>query len=247
MARVKRIEAGTQYFWPVKHGGTAISDGALLMPGVTAETDDGVLIVASGAGADVVGSCIGAIATSESNTDVTDGNPWLLWPVSPCFPGIIMEMEYDQSDTAAVASYSAPTVTISSIEDNIDTGWIYVVGGTGAGQLGFIDTANGSVVTVETNFTTALDSTSTVIKILPLFHQLAKLNTAADKIGTDAAVGSWTCLILQNWIATLDRGAQVLRPDTGYHQNLQNLNATGRGTRFYADVCARNAGQQTTD
>lgn len=245
--RVKRTEECQQYYWPVKHSATAINDGALLMPGVTAETDDGVLIVSDGAGVDAIGAAIGAIATTEDNTDVTDGNPWLLWPVAPVFSGVVLEIDYDTGDTMAVASYSAPTLTITSLENNIDTGWIYIVSGTGAGQLGFIDVSGSGSCAVATNFTTAPDSTSTCIKILPLFHQLAKLTTTADEIGTDAAVGSWTLLVLQNWMSTVDYGAVFLRPDTGYHQNLQNLNATGRGTRFYADVCARNAGSQTVD
>lgn len=245
--RVKKSLESQNYFWPIKHSATAISDGAMLMAGATAETDLGVLIVAASSGPDCIGTLNGAIATTDDNTDVTDGDPWLVKSVTPVWPGIIVECDYDLTDTAAVASYSAPTVTITSLEDNIDTSWLYLAGGTGAGQLGFIDTSASGSCTVNTNFTTAPDNTTTVVKILRLFHQLAKLNTAADKIGTDAAAGTWTIIVLQNWITNVSRQAQYLRPDSGYHENLQNLNATGLGTRFYADIGVRNAGAMTLE
>src|SRR3990167_1481579 len=206
--RVKRKEESLQYKWPVRHGGTAIEDGALLMPGVTAETNEGAWIVASSAAADAIGTCIGKIATTEDNTDPSDGTPWLFWPVSPIFPGVVVEADYDLTDDMDVASTSTVTTTITSLEDNIDNGWLYAVSGTGAGLLAFIITSASGSCTHGT--ATAWDSTTDVIKILPLFHQLAKLNTAADKIGSDAAAGSWTIIVLQNWISNIGRVAEVL-------------------------------------
>lgn len=242
--RVKRAEQCQQYYWPVDHKGTEIVDGALLMPGVTAETDLGALIVAATAGADAIGTCIGKIATTEDNTNVAAGTPWLTWPVSPVWKGVIVEADYDLTDTMAIASMQSTTsVRVSSIEDNIDSSWLYCTSGTGAGELHYVTADDGTDLTLKSAATYA--ASATLIKILRLFHQLAKLNTAADKIGTDAAAGSWTILVLQNWLTTVDLGPVALNPTK--HDGLTGLNATGRGTRFYADIGIRNAGQNTID
>jgi hypothetical protein len=233
----------SQYFsWPVKHGGTAMVDGALLMPGVTADTDLGVLIVAATAGADAIGALQGPLATTAGNTLVT-GTVWNLRTVSPAFSGAVIRSEYDLTDTAAVASNSGTTLTITSLEDNIDTSWAYAVTGTGAGELSFLASSASGSATQKTAM--GWSSDTTVIKILRLFHQLAKLNAAADKIGTDAAAGSWTMLVLQNWIQNTVRGLEILDPTV--HDNLDGLNATGRATKFFCDLMVRNAGGYTID
>jgi hypothetical protein len=231
-----------QYFWPIKNGAAAISEGALLMAGITADTDLGVLIPATTAGTDAVGVLDQAIASTDTNTLVT-GTAWLTRPVTPCVPMLGLEVDYDQTDTMAVASTSTTTVTVTSLEDNIDTSWLYAVSGTGVGKLAYLASSAAGSATSKT--ATSWDSTTVLIKILRLFHQLAKINTTADKIGTDAGAGSWTILILQNWLANNQYGAVVLDPTK--HDNITGLNATGLGTRFYADVGVRNAGQYTID
>lgn len=230
-----------QYFWPVKHGGTTIVDGALLMAGVTAETDLGVLILATSAGADCIGLLQGQLASTVSDTLVA-GTVWNQRLIHPVTPMRVVKCQYDTSDTAAVASTSTTTVTITSLEDNIDTSYLYGVSGTGIGTLAFVATsASGSCVT---KTATGWDSTTTVIKILRLFHQLAKLNTTSDKIGTDAAAGSYTCLVLQN---TITYGGQGLEPlDPTKHDNLTGLNSYG-DLKFFAQIGVRNAGPYTID
>lgn len=240
--RVKKRIDTMSYYWPIKNTAAAIREGAALMAGVTAETDLGVLIPLTGAGADAIGVLNQPIAATDANT-LVDGTVWLTRPVTPLVPMLGLEVDYDLSDTAAVASNSGTTLTITSLEDNIDTSWIYATTGTGAGELSYLATsASGSAVQK-----TAMgwSSDTTVIKILRLFHQLAKINSTADKIGTDAAAGSWTILILQNWISNNQFGAVPLDPTK--HDNLSGLSATGLGTRFYADVGVRNAGHYTTE
>lgn len=237
-------QAGSQnYYWPVYDGGTDIPDGALLMPGVTAATDLGTLIVAATAGADAVGRLIGLRDASETTDTLVNGTAWNVDEVSPCFAGVIVRAEYDQSDTAAVASNSSTTLTITSLEDDIDTSWIYAVGGTGAGELSFLAASASGSATQKTAM--GWDSTTTVIKILRLFHQVAKLVTAADKIGTDAAAGSWTIAVLQNWIKNNSLGWAYLDPTI--HDNKSGLNATGLATKFYADLVVRNNVAHTTE
>jgi len=230
-----------QYFWPVKHGGTTIVDGALLMAGVTAETDLGLLILATSAGADVMGILQGQLASTVTDS-LAAGTVWNQRLVHPTTPMRVIRCKYDTADTAAVVSTSTTTVTITSLEDNIDTSYLYAVSGTGIGTLAFVATsASGSCVT---KTATGWDSTTTVIKILRLFHQVAKLNTTSDKIGTDAAAGSYTLLILQNTISYGGIGAEPLDPTK--HDNLTLLSNYG-DIAFHAQIAVRNSGPYTTE
>ena len=98
----------TQYYkWPVRDGGTDIPDGALLMPGVTAGTDLGVLIVAATAGADAIGVLQGLRDASETDDTVVAGTAWNTELAVPAVRGTIVRAEYDQTDTMAVASKTA--------------------------------------------------------------------------------------------------------------------------------------------
>jgi len=128
------------------------------------------------------------------------------------------------SSKADVASYSSGTVTITNLEDNIDTGFLYVVAGTGKGQLEFIKTSASGECEVESAFATDLDNTSDVVKILPLFHQLVVWTvpsaTAGTKIGTTAAAGSGRASILERYIVR-NGVTELLDPDT--HGGLADL------------------------
>lgn len=240
--RVNRRSDTQEYYWPVKNTAAAIADGALLMPGVTADTDLGVLIPATSAAADAIGTLTGPILATDTNTLVA-GTAWLVKPVSPIAPVAVVRVDYDLTDTAAVASNSGTTLTITSLEDNIDTSWAYATSGTGAGELSYLASSASGSATQKTAM--GWSSDTTVIKILRLFHPLAKLNSTSDKIGTDAAAGSWTIVVLQNYISNIARVSEVLDPTK--HDNLDGLSASGMGTRFYADVAVRNSAAYTID
>lgn len=231
------------YSWPVRDGGTAIVDGALIMPGVTADTDLGLAILATGAAADAIGTIQGARAAVAALDSNVTGTVWHLEKIAPAFDGRLMRVEYDQTDTMAVASNTTTNLVITSLEDNIDTSWTYAVTGTGIGKLSFLTSSASGSATQKTAM--GFDATTTVIKILRLFHQLAKLNTASDKIGTDAAAGSWTMTVIQNWIKNSTRAWQHLDPTV--HDNLSGLNTTGLATKFFADVLVRNTLAWTID
>ncbi len=226
---------------PVRHGGTTRNIGTLLMPGVTAETDDGVLITGATAVADAFGILKSQLASSVTDTDA-DGTAWNVRPVELLWAARVIRCEYDLTDTLVTASSSGTTITITSLEDNIDSGWIYIVAGDAIGQLVYLVTsASGSAVS-KTALSPVAAGTDTAIKILPLFHQLAKINSTADKIGTDAAVGSWTILVIQNWIR---RVGTLEALDPTKHENT-GLNSDG-SLKFFADLAVRNTAAQTTE
>lgn len=227
--------------YPVFGNASNINVGAAVMRGATPGTNQPFAILATGALADVIG-VIEVTHTSASAADDSNVGGTLYTTRSMVInPFAVFRIEYDLTDTMAVASTSGTTVTITSIEDNIDGGYVYAVSGTGAGRLAFITAADGSTVT--TKETTGWDSTTTLIKILPLWHQLVKLNSTADKIGTDAAAGSGLVTVLGSYIESDSIPHQPLDPTK--HSGLTGLNSLN--VKFSADIIFRNHALNTID
>jgi len=244
MEIIRRV-SDQQYEMPVYTTGD-INDGASLMPGVTAETDLGTLILASGAGADMVGAIPGGFDVSElGSATVTTGLTWPTRTIKPAFEAILVRAEVDKSDTMALAGdESSKTITITSLENNIDTSYLYCVSGTGIGQLRFVGTSASGSCDIAVAGSPEWDTGDTCIKIPRLFHQLVKLNATSDKIGTDAAAGSLTVCVMNTWIERNAR-KEILYPPA--HRSLSGLNASGIDVRFFVDMCMRNTAPYTID
>jgi len=217
---------------PVLVSSTA-EPGTLLMPGTTDETDKGAAIVATGAAADAIGILKEQVTTS--NDVAINGTAWSFKKVELIDRYSILQLEYDQSDTAAVASTSGTTVTITSLEDEISTSWLY---STVSKTLFFVDTSASGSCTTKT--ATGWSSSDTVIKILRIFHPLVKLNSTATGIGTDAGAGSWTVCILENWFEDTGYPPQMLDPTK--HNGITLVNP-----RFYTKLLVRNTAGHTID
>src|SRR3990167_5212582 len=141
---------------PVFANATGISAGTLLIPGVTADKDMGVLIPAPEAGTNVATKAVGIANRDIANADRTDADPdggasatfGTLEPVALIKPGDLLCIPYNTAVDISVTSYAAPTVTITSLADIWDGGWAFVndtSGEAGRGQLGYIEVgASGS-------------------------------------------------------------------------------------------------------
>lgn len=212
----------------VDGNGTDIIDGALVMAGATAGTNTSAVILATGASADAVGVMQGLHdASVDTDTTPDDGLIDIRRDVSPFVPGCTVAIEYDQSDTAIQdGGGSSTTITGTNLEDDIDGGWIYMVSGTGIGQLFYIKSSTTSTATIKSAAGTTPASSDTFIKILPIFHAKFKLNSTSDKIGTDLAVpGSplvW--VLLKNQIRYTDTAGWI-DLDPTVHHNLSGLNS----------------------
>jgi len=226
---------------PVFGAAANINEGAVVIRGATPGTDQPFAILGAGALADVLGVMAELHTNTVSGDDSNVGGTNYTRKKVIINPFAVFEAEYDQADTMAVASTSSTTVTITSIEDNIDGGYVYAVGGTGAGRLAFITAADGSTVT--TKEATGWDSTTTLIKILPLFHQVAKFNSTQDKIGTDAAAGSAAITILENYIESDSIAKVTMNPVS--HSGLTGLNSVN--VKFSAEVIFRNHAFNSVD
>jgi len=215
-----------------------IAQGAILMAGATADTDIGTYILGTGAIADSLGLLVGPYTYSATNTSNPGGTQYVFVEVELLDQYSPLWVEYDQTDTLAVASTAGTTITITSLTADIDGTWLYAVSGTGAGELAWlVSTASGSGVSKSS---TGWDSTTTCIKILNLGTQVAKINTAGTKIGTDAGAGSWTVHIFENWFEADGYPLQQLDPTK--HDNLTLSNP-----RFYSKLFVRNTAGHTTE
>ena len=219
---------------PVKHSATALVKGALLIKGATDDTDEAFAKIWVASGADIVGVLEEAAATTETDSNA-DGTAVLLKKVT-LNPDAVYLCEYDQAaaSTPSPTSSSGTTYTHSSIE-GIAGGWLYVAGGTGAGQLQWVvSDGSGSLVT-KTAFDPVLDSTSEVVKILPQFHALAELIANGSKFITQAAAGTLNVCILENFIEADNIPFQRLNP--AKHSGLTGLNS--QNVKFYSEVYFR--------
>ena len=222
-----------QMRWPVRHGGTTRNPGVCLMPGVTYGTNTGMLIASDGTGLGTAGFLKTQLLSSAGDT--SNSGVYCNWrDVELCHPFYVVQAEYDQADTMAIASMqSTSIVRVSSIEDDIDGGWLYCVSGTGIGELHYITTDDGTDLTLKSASTYI--AADTLIKLPPLFNRKVKLNSTYDKIGTDAAAGSWTARVIQNWMKYGGSQGSWMKLDPTIHDARTGLN--DKFVHFYADLC----------
>jgi hypothetical protein len=229
MEVLNNIPSSKIKYLPIDGGGSDIQNGALVGPGLTAEQDMSVWILAAADGADAIG-----IITELHDFSVTgDSTPesaaaYVNRRVVPILPGQEVGVEYDISDTVAATGASTTSVTATSLEDNLDGGWLYFPTGDAIGQLAYIIASAAGTATVDT-LTTAVASGDTFIKIMRPGKTLIKMNAARTKLGSDAAAGTWTARVIKNQIK-YDNSAvwEDLDPAKYSNKQLNGLNPVFR-------------------
>lgn len=227
---------------------TDLVSGSLLIKGVTGGTNLGTAIVSAAASADsyvgilaephiysVNGSALVAGAQHSAVIAGATGAAWFapMGGDSKIFPSRLVELvegltlcRIDYATTGVqVTNSSGTTVTVGSLEDNIDTAFLYASAGEALGQLRFVDTSAAGSCTTSNAFTT-MTSAGYVVKILPLLHGLAVLTvantTTPTKIDTTAAAGAARLIQLERHIVR-NGNDEMLDPYT--HGNLSGLNS----------------------
>jgi len=219
---------------PIDGAGSDIPAGALITMGVTADTDLGAFIISGAAAADAVGILLSLHDFSVvGDTTIEDAAVRVMGEVELLHPGDLVAVEYDQTDTMAVASATSTTAVVTS-DGTSDGCWHYVVSGTGIGQLAYVKSHDTDTSTYKSALTTTLDNTSTLIRINRPGEILASLNTARTKFGPDAALGSADFLTLE--VQCAYDGQDWFTLDFVKHHNLQ-LN--GKNAKFRAIGCFR--------
>jgi hypothetical protein len=221
------------------------------MKGVTAETDLGTVIVADAAGGCAAGGAYSlgilaekhefsksgsALVAGAAHSAVIAGATGAAW-FSPMggnpdiFPSRLIEVmkntcmcRIDYAKTGvAVTNSSGTTVTVGSLEDNIDTSFLYASAGEALGELRFVDTSAAGSCTTSNAFTT-MTAAGYVVKILPLLHNLFVCTvgntTTPTQLDTTAAVGTARIVQLERHIVR-NGSDEIMDPYT--HGNLSGL------------------------
>lgn len=232
---------------PVTGGGTAIVAGALLKRGITGTQPLGALQVCTGnstASPDAVGILREAHAVAD-DTDAA-GTIFKTHPIQLIDTSRLILVEYSLASADLITcsqAVSTTTITVTSLEDDIDTGGIYVAIGTGAGQTNYLTAAASGSATLKAAFGTNLDTTSKFVKILPRFHQKAALTTDGTKLASAAAVGVQDFSIVDTLIERNNRMEQF---NPVKHSALTGLSSI-RDFHIYAVMAVRNGFLHTID
>lgn len=235
-----------RYRVPVYGAGADIKVGAFLMVGATPGTNNGMLIKASGASAtpDIIGRLQELHDYSVTGDSLIAGTNHVTHPVLLVHPFRIFRLEFDPASViTASQAVTTTTITLTSLEDDIDAAFLYVQSGTGAGQTNYLTASASGSATLKAAFGTSLDTTSTIIKVLPKFHDLISLNSDGTALASQAAAGAIKGQVLDTYI---ERNNRLESLDPTKHAALTGLNSI-RQLRFYADVAIRDTLVYTVD
>lgn len=230
---------------------TQLQDGELIMLGATdpdSNADHGVAFITAqtGSSAEAV-DALGIILDRRGETGYTTPGPHPAVTVTdlpdiadPPYlraiinPFAVYRAEYDQADTMAVASTSTTTFTVTSLEDDIDIGWIFMVTATVSGNdanLRQLTASASGSATMDSALTGGNETSGTAIKILPVNHQTTDLATDSLGLGTNAAIGTGISLaVMENWMRSDSEPTTRLR--AAKHRGLDFTN----NARFFSDV-----------
>lgn len=236
---ISKLLMNTTYRLPIFGAGVDVALNAFLQRGATPATNNGELIVASGnnAAPDLIGRLGETLDFSVDGETLIDGTAFITKPVHLAHPFRVFRLEYDLTDTLATTqAVTTTTMTITSLEDNIDAAFWFVVAGTGIGQTNYSVASAAGATTLKAAFATDLASGDTLLKILPRFHPLMSLNSDGTKIGTQVAVGALTAMIIDTHI---QRNGRIDQMDPTKHAALTSLD-NARAVKFFADVAIRN-------
>lgn len=224
---------------PVSGGGSAMVAGALLKPGPTPATNNGFLVLASAnttASPDVVGILRQAHATADDTT--LTGTVFTRKPIQLIVPGRVVRAFYSTTTlVTCTQAVSTTTLTLTNLEDDIDGSFLYVQGGTGAGQTNYLTAAAAGNCTLKAAFTTSLDTTSTLIKILRRFHRKVGFSSDGTMLASYDVVGVQNATIIDTFIV---RNGDTVQMDPTKHAALTGLNSL-RSIRFAADIMLRDS------
>lgn len=221
----------------VRHGATTVSVGALLVKGATPGTNNGMLIVSGAAVTDGVGVLLEELLSTVTDSNI-DATVDVRRRVQILPPGGVLLAEYSQAaaDDVAVTSSSGTTITVGSLEDDIDGGWVYVINSTNSNrQLRVLTASASGSATMKSALGTNLTSADSIVKVCPRLHQLLVITTAATQLATTAAAGTARLTVLENYIQDLP--GIPFRPLDPVSDSPRTLTAQGK---LFSDVTINN-------
>jgi len=230
---------------PIWGNAADVPQGAILRKGTTPATQNGALIQMTGdAGVDYVGRLAQMLDYSADGETLVNGTSFVLKPVQLLAPTKIHMMEYDLTSVIdATQAVSTTTITLTSLEDDIDAAFLYVAAGLGAGQMNYLTASAAGSATLKAAFGTSLDTTSDIVKVLPRFHQLIELNSDGTKLGSGANAPTGTGFV---WDTFIERNGKIDRLSPVSHAALTGLSSL-RSFKIWAAISFRNTQPYTID
>lgn len=238
---VRKYGADQEIEFPVSGGGSAITKGALLKRGATPATMNGHLRPCVDGNANPY--TIGVLRENHATALDTDvaGTIFTTRPIDLVYPGRIVRAPFSLASADTIVCTQAvttTTMTVTSLEDDIDAAFLYVVSGTGAGQTNYLTASASGSCTLKAAFATSLDTTSRFIKILPRFHTLMTLSSDGLSIASAAGAGSMRVLVTD---ILMERNGELVSLNPTMHDDLTGLNSLA-SLRFWADMIIVEAG-----
>lgn len=239
--RISKFNNERVFNIPVYGAAGDLKAGAVLKRGATPATDNGMAILGAAnttASSDALGVLLKKLTYATDGETLIAGTAFVTRPVELFSPARIVRAEYDlvTAIVTCTQAVSTTTLTLTSLEDDIDAAFLYVAAGLGIGQTNYLTAAAAGSCTLKAAFGTSLDTTSKLVKILPRFHQFAGLSADGTKLGSYAAVGVHTIIVLDSYIV---RNGRVDPLDPTKHAALTGLNSL-RSLRIEADIMFRN-------
>ncbi len=222
----------------------SLANGELLMLGTTdpdSSADCGISLITAAVASSAEAVDAVGILTESTYASTVPSNVYSSTAAGAYYGKVILnpfaiyraEYKQDTSNDLAITSTSTTTLTIGSLEDDIDGGWAFFpLTATGVkNSLRFITASASGSCTMDSALLTTGNSSDTIIKILPQNHRLVRLDSTATGLTTTAAVSDGVSLqIVENYISSDGHATQPLRKSI--HKGLNNLS----NAKFYADL-----------
>ncbi len=231
-----------------------IANGELIMLGTTdpdSGNDEGVSFVtaysatAANSAIDALGISLETVTTASSPSvasaySTTTGPCYVKAIINP-FAVYSFEHSLAAADDVAITSTSTTTLTVASLQDDIDGCWAYFpLTQTGVkGSLRLITAAASGSCTMDSALVTTGGASDTIVLIAPPNKYSFNLTSDALKVASGDCQATYNAAtnlrILQTYIDK-DGGLEIMSPSK--HNGLNNLHLVkgGQGPKFYYDV-----------
>ncbi len=243
--RILKYDPDLELRFPVYGAGADIAADSPLKVGVTPGTDNGMLISANGASAtpDIVAILRELHDYSVSGDTLIAGTNYVVRACQLVAPVRIIRAKYAMSGITCSQAVSTTTMTVTSLEDDIDAAFLYVYEGLGIGQSNYLTASAAGSCTLKAAFGTSLDTTSKFLKLLPRFHDLISFSSDGVNLASQAAAGAVKGMVLNTYMR---KNGNLVDLDPTKHAALTSLNQAP-DLAFFADFVIRDSAFYTVD
>jgi hypothetical protein len=231
-----------------------IAAGEFIMLGTTdpdSGTDESRSFVTAYSGTPA-NSCIDALGvsletvTTASSVSVAAGystttGPCYVKAIINPFAVYLTEQSFAAADDVAITSTSTTTVTIASMEDDLDGCWVYfpLTKAGVKGSLRLLTASASGSATMDTALVTTGDGSDTCCLIVPPYQYSLNLEATAIKVSSgnmQSQLNEATNIRVVQTYIDRDQGLEIMKPSV--HYNLDNLHLVkgGNGPKVYYDL-----------